>query len=64
MYHLDGMFRDIMVMKLITLCKSLEQAVKDDVQWLKSSEYVPDDIKVSGWIYQVETGKVQEVVSA
>lgn len=41
----------------------LEQAVKDDVAWLKSSKTIPDSVKLSGWVYEVETGKVRNVVS-
>jgi len=40
----------------------LDEAVKKDVQLLKDSELIPDDIIISGWIYQVETGKVRSVV--
>jgi len=40
----------------------LEAAVKKDVQLLKDSELIPDDIVISGWVYEVETGKVRNVV--
>jgi carbonic anhydrase len=40
----------------------LEQAVQDDVAWLKSSGFVAKDVPVSGWIYDVTTGKVNRVV--
>jgi carbonic anhydrase len=40
----------------------LEQAVTDDVAWLKGSKLVPADVVVSGWVYEVETGKVRSVV--
>ncbi|KAF3906062.1 hypothetical protein ABW21_db0207317 [Orbilia brochopaga] len=40
----------------------LDQAVKSDVEYLKKSEFVPDSVKISGWIYQVETGKIVSVV--
>jgi len=39
----------------------LEEAVKDDVKYLKESPYVPDSITISGWIYEVETGKARKV---
>lgn len=39
----------------------LEQAVKDDVEWLKSRN-IEEGIKVTGWIYEVETGKARQVV--
>ncbi|KAF2200872.1 carbonic anhydrase [Delitschia confertaspora ATCC 74209] len=38
----------------------LEQAVKDDVQFLKSKK-VEEGVQVSGWVYEVETGKVRKV---
>lgn len=43
---------------------SLQQAVKDDVAYLKGHELIPQDVKenISGWIYHVETGKVEKVV--
>jgi len=40
----------------------LEDAVKDDVEFLKGSKLIPEKIKISGWIYEVETGKVKSVV--
>ena len=41
---------------------ALEQAVKDDVGFLKEAKAVPDGITISGWVYEVETGKVKQVV--
>jgi carbonic anhydrase len=40
---------------------TLENAVKDDIAFLKSSKTVPDNVTISGWIYEVETGKVKPV---
>jgi len=40
----------------------LEEAVKNDVTLLKESKLIPDSIKISGWVYAVETGKVKRVV--
>jgi len=40
----------------------LEAAVKDDVEYLKKSKAVADNIPVSGWVYEVETGAVKHVV--
>ena len=39
----------------------LEKAVKDDVAFLKNSKAVPDSITITGWVYEVETGKVRSV---
>lgn len=42
--------------------QDLHQGVKDDVAYLKSSKAIPDSVTVSGWVYEVETGKVRSVV--
>jgi carbonic anhydrase len=40
----------------------LEDAVKKDVGFLRGSKLIPDQIRISGWIYEVETGKLRSVV--
>jgi carbonic anhydrase len=40
----------------------LDGAVKDDVAYLKDSKAVADSTKISGWVYDVETGKVRLAV--
>ena len=40
----------------------LEQAVKDDVAYLKNSKAIPDTVAISGWIYEVESGKVKPII--
>lgn len=40
----------------------LEQAVKDDLEFIKSQKAILDDVGLSGWVYEVETGKVKRVV--
>jgi carbonic anhydrase len=37
----------------------LEQSVKDDVAFLKNHPLVLDDSTITGWVYEVETGKVR-----
>ena len=39
----------------------LEQGVKDDVAYLKGNKAVPDSVTISGWVYEVESGKVRSV---
>ncbi|KAH7117139.1 carbonic anhydrase [Dendryphion nanum] len=39
----------------------LEKAVKEDVEWLKGRA-IEEGINFTGWIYEVETGKVRRVV--
>jgi carbonic anhydrase len=41
--------------------KDLDQAVKDDVAYLKDSKLIPENIDISGWVYDVKTGKVRSV---
>jgi len=39
----------------------LEDAVKADLAYLKASKAIPDSITISGWVYEVETGKARRV---
>ena len=39
----------------------LEQAVRDDVAFLRTSKAIPKSVNISGWVYDVETGKVRSV---
>jgi carbonic anhydrase len=39
----------------------LEQSVRDDLQFLKDSPLVPDDVLVRGFVYDVKKGRVTEV---
>ena len=40
----------------------LEQSVRDEVETLRNSNLIPDDISISGAIYDVQTGELREVV--
>ncbi|OLN97371.1 hypothetical protein CCHL11_01172 [Colletotrichum chlorophyti] len=40
----------------------LEGAVKKDLDFIKASKLVPQNVTLSGWIYEVETGKTRRVV--
>lgn len=40
----------------------LEQSVKEDVQYLKESPLVLPETVVTGWVYEVGTGKIRQVV--
>lgn len=40
----------------------LEEAVRDDVRLLKETPLIKDDVAITGWVYEVETGKVRQVV--
>ncbi len=39
-----------------------EQAIREEVLWLKSNGAIIKDTTVSGWIYEVETGKTRQVL--
>lgn len=39
----------------------LEESVREDVDKVRASELIPDDISVSGAIYDVKTGELREV---
>ena len=39
----------------------LEQSVREDVAFLKSSPVIPDDVVIRGFVYDVRTGKLREV---
>jgi carbonic anhydrase len=39
----------------------LDQSVRDDIQFLKDSPLIPDDVSIRGFVYDVKTGKVREV---
>lgn len=40
----------------------LEEAVEDDVKYLKGTKLVPDHVTITGWVYEVETGKTKQIV--
>ncbi|KAK4164300.1 carbonic anhydrase [Cladorrhinum sp. PSN259] len=40
----------------------LEEAVEKDVAFLKASKLVPESVTISGWVYEVESGKTRRVV--
>ena len=39
----------------------LEQSVKEDVAFLKESPFVLPETVITGWVYEVETGKVSSL---
>jgi len=39
----------------------VEQSVRDDVHTIKGSPFISDDILVTGFVYDVKTGKLQRV---
>ena len=39
----------------------LDQGVRDDISLLRANKAIPDKVTISGWVYEVETGKVRAV---
>ncbi|OMP82344.1 hypothetical protein BK809_0006654 [Diplodia seriata] len=39
----------------------LEEEVRKDVKWLAEQKTIPRQVTVSGWVYEVETGRVRRV---
>ncbi|KAK9241353.1 carbonic anhydrase [Lipomyces kononenkoae] len=44
--------------------QDLEQSVRDDVEFLRGSEVISPHIRISGWVYEVETGTIRRVSTA
>jgi carbonic anhydrase len=42
--------------------ENTEEQVKEDVAWLKVNKAIGSQVAISGWIYDVKTGKVKSVV--
>ncbi|KAL4243170.1 Carbonic anhydrase [Abortiporus biennis] len=40
----------------------IEQSVKDDVAFLKENPLVLKESTITGWVYEVETGKIRQIV--
>ena len=39
----------------------LEESVRDSVRTIRESPLLPDDLEVSGWVYDVRNGRITEV---
>ncbi|KAI9662205.1 MAG: hypothetical protein M1829_006187 [Trizodia sp. TS-e1964] len=40
---------------------NLDDAVRDDIKYLRGLKLVPDSVAISGWVYEVETGKLRAI---
>jgi len=40
----------------------LEKAVEADVRYIKDTKLILDSVTISGWVYEVESGKTRRVV--
>ena len=41
---------------------SLEDSIREDVSFLKQSSLLLSDIPITGWLYDVKTGKLNRIV--
>jgi carbonic anhydrase len=39
----------------------LDQSVRDDVATLRANPFIPDNVEIRGFVYDVHTGRVREV---
>ncbi|HYU92854.1 MAG TPA: carbonic anhydrase [Actinomycetota bacterium] len=42
----------------------VEDSIREDVRRIRDNPFIPPAVEVSGWVYDVKTGKLQEVVPA
>ncbi|KAI0757328.1 carbonic anhydrase [Daedaleopsis nitida] len=42
--------------------RGLEESVRDDVKFLQDNPLILPGTKVTGWVYEVETGKIKQIV--
>jgi carbonic anhydrase len=39
----------------------VEASVEQDVRTIRENPFLPKDVEVSGWVYDVRTGRIREV---
>ncbi len=42
----------------------VEQSVRDDVATIRANPFLPPDVDVSGWVYDVRSGRIEPVAEA
>jgi len=40
----------------------VEESLEDDVRTIRESPFLPNDVEITGWVYDVQTGRLREVV--
>ena len=40
----------------------VEESVREDMELLRKSPLIPDDVEISGGVYDVDTGRIHEVL--
>jgi carbonic anhydrase len=56
----DAAAKEVQDLEFLTF-SDLEAEVKQDVEWLQSKA-IEEGVRVTGWVYEVETGKARKVV--
>ena len=39
----------------------VEDSLREDVETIRHNPFLPKDVEVSGWVYDVQTGRIREV---
>jgi carbonic anhydrase len=50
---------DADVMEWVKMTDDIDEACTAQVEYLRNSEFIPDDVAVSGYIYEVESGELR-----
>ena len=48
------------VMDWVKMTDDIDEACEAQVEYLRSSEFIPDDVAVSGYVYEVESGELRK----
>lgn len=57
----DGTGQDVSAWEFLTF-SDIDQSVRDDVDQLRGLDMLPDGVSVSGYVYDVRSGRLKEVV--
>ena len=47
------------VMEWVNMTDDIDEACAAQVEYLRESEFIPDDVAVSGYVYEVESGELR-----
>jgi carbonic anhydrase len=51
---------DADIMDWVKMTDNIDEACAAQVEYLRQSEFIPDDVAVSGYVYEVESGKLRQ----
>ena len=51
---------DADVMEWVKMTDDIDEACSAQVEYLRNSEFIPDDVTVSGYVYEVESGELRQ----